>query len=224
MGQYYNPSNLDRKQWLLSHDYEKECGGFCGLKLMEHSWLKNAFVSAVERLLTPNNPWHKTRVVWAGDYSEIKHLLPQRVRDAYAKWYGKHNPTYAKQYSEDLQPNIYSLGMEEMEHVENQKLVKAPRWAFKKIHPAPLTKEEMKKFRYLVNHTKKQFVDKTKVPSDKEGWRVHPLPLLVCDSFGGGGSYHGDNPYAGTWVGDVISVEETKPVGFEEIRPDFFDE
>ena len=75
---------------------------------------------------------------------------------------------------------------------------------------------------YLVNHTKKVFVDLKKCPSD-DGWVVHPLPVLTCDSFGGGGCYHGDNEFAGDWVGDIISCEKVKPKGFVEIKPDFVD-
>lgn len=224
MGQYYKPSNLDRKEWLYTHHYSKECGGFCGLKLMEHSWMKNPFVHAVERLLTPGNPWHKTRVIWAGDYSEMKDLLPKKLIEAYKKWYAKIYPKSAADYPENLIPSVYHLGMDKQETDENNVRILAPMWAFKEIHPEPLTAAELKQFRFLVNHTKKQFVNKTKVPKGKDGWRVHPLPLLVCDSFGGGGSYHGDNPHAGKWVGDIISVESSKPEGYEEIKPDFFDE
>jgi hypothetical protein len=66
------------------------------------------------------------------------------------------------------------------------------------------------KFRYLVNHTKKLFVDKEKVPSE-DGWALHPLPLLTVEGNGrGGGDYRADenNPLIGSWARDVISVEE----------------
>ena len=64
---------------------------------------------------------------------------------------------------------------------------------------------------YIVNHTKKQFVDKRKVPS-VDGWRIHPLPLLTCEGNGrGGGDFHGESPLIGAWARDVISVEKTNP-------------
>lgn len=77
MGQYYKPINVDTKEWLYSHDFKyrvnKNGGGFfltsTGLKLMEHSYIGNPFVEAVEFLLTPNGKWHKQRLVWAGDYA-----------------------------------------------------------------------------------------------------------------------------------------------------------
>jgi hypothetical protein len=64
MGQYYKPVSLDLKEYLYSHDYDS------GLKLMEHSYIGNSFVSAVENLLIPGGRWHKHKIVWAGDYAE----------------------------------------------------------------------------------------------------------------------------------------------------------
>ena len=62
MGQYYKPVNIDRQEWLLSHDYDND------LKLMEHSYVGNGFVSVVEQLLASS--WKGDRIVWAGDYAE----------------------------------------------------------------------------------------------------------------------------------------------------------
>ncbi len=65
MGQYYKPIFLKEdtnkvEKWFESWDYD------CGLKLMEHSWLKNPFVLAVETQLMKN----PKRIVWAGDYAD----------------------------------------------------------------------------------------------------------------------------------------------------------
>ena len=73
------------------------------------------------------------------------------------------------------------------------------------------------RFRFVVNHTKKQFVDKTKLASCG-GYTIHPLPLLTCEGNGrGGGDYRGDSSLVGSWARDVISVEVDAPEGFEEI-------
>lgn len=87
-------------------------------------------------------------------------------------------------------------------------------------------KKELKPLnvRYIINHTKKEFVDKNKVPKDKDGWRVHPLPLLTCEGNGrGGGDYRLDNPNLGRWSRDIISVSRTKPKGKDlvELVPNF---
>lgn len=62
MGQYYKPMNLDRKEYLNSHEYDN------GLKLMEHSYFGNNFVGEVIILLM--NEWNGNRVIWAGDYAD----------------------------------------------------------------------------------------------------------------------------------------------------------
>ncbi len=76
--------------------------------------------------------------------------------------------------------------------------------------------------RYIVNHTKKQYVDKDILPEDEEGWSVHPLPLLTCEGNGrGGGDYRLWNDNTGYWARDRISVEETAPEDYEELIPNF---
>jgi len=76
--------------------------------------------------------------------------------------------------------------------------------------------------RYIVNHTKRQYVDKDVVPEDEEGWKVHPLPLLTCEGNGrGGGDYREDNSHIGDWARDKISIENEEPKDFLEICPHF---
>lgn len=77
-------------------------------------------------------------------------------------------------------------------------------------------------YRFLVNHTKKQYVDKTKSIS-----QIHPLPLLVCEgNKRGGGDYRGnDSELCGTWSRDIISVEIDHPSGeYSELTCHFKDE
>lgn len=69
MGQYFKAIALNDyghpiKGWVYSHDFGS------GLKLMEHSWMKNPFVNAVEGLLGEGQPWHKSKIVWGGDYAD----------------------------------------------------------------------------------------------------------------------------------------------------------
>ena len=173
MGQYFKPILLAEnkktvKAWMYSHEYDN------GLKLMEHSYIGNHFVSSFESLIK-NNP---QRVVWAGDYADEckgrKTNLYSRCKDT-----EKANPTESVSVT---------------------------------------------KTRYIVNHTKKQFVDKFSLPEikDWEGTKIHPLPLLTCEGNGrGGGDFRGENKFVGAWARDVISVESKKPQGFTEIKPDF---
>ena len=179
MGQYYYPVNLDKEEFLYSHDYGN------GLKLMEHSYIGNDFVATVEQLLTSGNSWQKTRIVWAGDYMDDGLFV------------------------DDPSVNLHGHA-----HVN-----------FDKISPKF---ENLSIGRYLVNHTKKEFVDKSKLSGE-----IHPLPLLTCSGNGrGGGDYHGsDEECVGSWARDVISIEKEdlklfifKKNDYKEIKPHFVEE
>ncbi len=75
---------------------------------------------------------------------------------------------------------------------------------------------------YIVNHTKKMFVDKTKLNNDDD-YVIHPLPLLICEGNGnGGGDYEGNAEHlVGTWARDVISMEFNKPEDYTELICEF---
>lgn len=64
MGQYYQVVNLDKKETIRPHAFG------CGAKLMEHSWIGNKLTGTVMELLSEGGAWHKTRMVWAGDYAD----------------------------------------------------------------------------------------------------------------------------------------------------------
>ena len=197
MGQYYMPCSLASnkksvKSFVYSHDiksrWKRYDGKFVttgqGLKLMEHSWLKNKMMLCVERLLTPGGEWHKTPIVWAGDSADPV----------------VENSSYYDLCNEGI----------DGEHV-TQKLI-----------PKPLTAKEAKEFRFIVNHTKKEFVDKQAVPS-VDGWQIHPLSLLTSQGNGrGGGDFRNEkNKFVGEWSADSISVEKEAPQGYKEIKPNF---
>ena len=83
--------------------------------------------------------------------------------------------------------------------------------------------------KYLVNHSKKQYLDCTKYYRESikysewyhgAFWVVHPLPLLTCIGNGlGGGDYRGINKEkAGFWFWDILEVCGTAPEGYEELN------
>jgi hypothetical protein len=76
--------------------------------------------------------------------------------------------------------------------------------------------------RYVVNHSKKTFVDKQAIKTKKpDDWRIHPLPLLTCEGNGlGGGDFggKGNMKLVGSWARDIISVERKKPKGYKEVK------
>lgn len=169
MGQYYYPIILSADGkivvWMCAHNYQN------GLKLMEHSFLTNQFVSTFEFGLSPEGGHHKSRVVWAGDYADNE---PDQEKNLYQQ---------CTEYTMIL-PHIKDTEM----------------------------------YRFIVNHTKKLFVDKSKVPKNQYGYRLHPLPLLTCEGNGrGGGDYRNNVPLIGSWARHVISVEVEAPADYEEI-------
>ena len=148
-----------------------------GAKLMEHSWLKNKFVQAVEFLLLEGARWHKKPIVWAGDYADPE---------------------------ESTEETIYSMCGE-----NGLKML---------IDMAP------QKYHYLVNYDKNEYVDKRKCP-EKEGWKIHPLPLLTAEGNGrGGGDYRGSNiEMVGAWARCRLGLVKEVPEGFTEITPNFIE-
>lgn len=187
MGQYYHPINVDTLECVYSHDYGS------GLKLMEHSWIGNDFVGAVMRLLLPGEKWHKCRLVWCGDYSELK--LSDIPSDS-----------EVENLTNELDPDeeIYSLA-----HDNTIKGIE------------PLTSQQ--DF-FIINHTQKEYVDLSKIKSDSEGWKIHPLPILTSAGNGnGGGDYNeeGSPELVGSWAGDRISVDFKPPEGYKELEVDF---
>jgi hypothetical protein len=182
MGQYFKPIILGEQPqegqhetvvaWMYSHKYDN------GLKLMEHSYQGNNFVSTFEKELTRRGSHYKSRVVWGGDYADeepgVKVISEGKEYDA----------------------NLYSLCNDGNE-----------------ISPKVTSTDD---YPYIVNHTKKLFVDKNNVPEivGWEGTKIHPLPLLTSEGNGqGGGDFRGkdENEIVGSWARDVISVEKDSP-------------
>lgn len=229
MGQYYYPVSLDCREYLLAHAFDN------GLKLMEHSYVGNNFMAAIENLLQPGEAWYKTRLVWAGDYADEGKFLENLGDIDY-----EHN-------GETYSHNLYTYASDH--YVE--------------VAPEATNQVRNEQFRYLINHSKKQYVDINQLQSDSSGLIIHPLALLTCDGNGrGGGDYRSSASYTllmeqrealersmnieadtldyhfvqneindlqhqieavdvhvGLWSGDVISVDDGIPISFTQIHP-----
>lgn len=203
MGQYYvaiilGPAGEKRefiRCWVDTWHYGS------GSKLMEHSYIGNKFVSAVEWLLSPLGPFWKSRLVWAGDYADAKTSVSE---EATAVAGADEEGSEA-----DSQDNLYHAVLSD----------NAPE-AGKRETPSPV---DMSDYRYIVNHTKQLYVDKKAVNADGHGYRIHPMPLLTAEGNGrGGGDFHGTGePDVGSWARDVISVEREAPADYEKVHYEF---
>ena len=165
------------RMWMWGHMYQQ------GLKLMEHSYIGNPFVSAFEFQISEDGPFYKSRVVWAGDYADTE---PES--------------DYDRLEIEMNGKNLYNMAMDE-------------EMPYPKLQKPPIRNTDP--YRYIVNHTKKQYVDKKDFMNG-----IHPLPLLTCEGNGrGGGDYRGTSiEHCGSWARDVISVDRKAPEGYSELR------
>jgi hypothetical protein len=93
-----------------------------------------------------------------------------------------------------------------------------------KTNITPTTELGQHKSRYIINHDTKEYVDKENVPTSKDGWQIHPLPLLTCEGNGrGGGDFRGDSELVGSWSRNLISVSEELPEGYTELEFDIME-
>ena len=214
MGQYYRCIVL-KKDWketkkpilaaLSPYDFDN------GAKLMEHSYVRNNYVSAFMHLV---HELDKDRsglpCVWGGDYADTfsTESLPL---------FKKMN-TNTQKYEICGGFNAYNKAGDWMNE-DGEK-------SDELNEVLNLIKDyNMHDYRYIINHTKKEYV---KVPEyEKDKWTVHPLPILLADGNGRGlGDYHNEiciNPeetnwgkrkytkkhnaqFVGTWAYDTISV------------------
>ena len=194
MGQYYKPCVLADKSedtqnekvlaWMYSHNYGN------GLKLMEHSWMRNDFVNTFEKLLSPRGQFAKKRIVWAGDYAD-----------------GEAGLTYQNQEGRPQEVNLYEL-CEDNNQIEPKK-VNRSRYQFIFNHT---TKQFVDKTKVPVTD---YWTDKN---GKKWPFTIHPLPLLTCEGNGrGGGDFRGDEKgQVGVWARHSISVGNKVPKGYTE--------
>ena len=77
--------------------------------------------------------------------------------------------------------------------------------------------------KFLLNHDRQQFVDLDeykKLSVDKDGWTIHPLPLLTAVGNGrGGGDFHAGNTgfeKVGLWAWQLISFADKPPKNFSK--------
>ena len=201
MGQYYKPINIDKKQYVYSHDFGN------GLKLMEHSYVGNNFVQVVEGLIAEGGAWHGDRIVWAGDYADFeKGAKVQRFKDSYTGEMRTHKP------------NLFDLIDSDVNAEMRVKPSKGKKYRY-------VINLDTKQF----VDTRK--VPLTDVWTDRNGkeWpvQIHPLPILTCEGNGrGGGDLHKEDPLIGAWARARVTVSNLLPKayeGYKEIEFNIFE-
>lgn len=191
MGQYYYPVELEKKEHLYSHDFGN------GLKLMEHSWLDNNFVQAVEMLLVEGGRWDKHKIVWAGDYAD-----PEEEGSEHYQHDENGNPINIQSMLDDKDKLVFVIEACPPDH---HFLINFDKKEF-------VDKRKVKGF---------------KASWDDDIWHIHPLPLLTCEGNGrGGGDFRGSDPkhLIGSWARNSIGLRKEVPEGFTEIIFDLIEE
>ena len=224
MGQYYhavmtqgNKTTVFNNRTALVTEQDKIEGkrdsyyNYHGLKIMEHSWLRNDLVNGVAKRLLNK----KGRVVWVGDYSD---------EGIFKSSDGTETPlTLEELYHAGVSTGLDKDGYQTYEGKlpDNVKFMKLVRYN-------PNFSMEHK---FLINLTKKEYIHLDEYISrsmDKDGWCVHPLPLLTSTGGDrGGGDYHSsfiDSHLVGYWAYDELIIKETEPKGFTKLDVTFSEE
>lgn len=198
MGQYYAPCIL-KKNWkraknpievsFCSHRFDN------GLKLMEHSYVRNSFVTAMCYLLANN--YFGRNFAWVGDYAD------NRETDMYNKdgvsFYDKGSELWEKKKNLETEEEV------------------------KKAISYDDGYMSLPTYKYIVNLTKNEYIKIPKFKDGV--LTIHPLPLLCADGNGrGGGDYFGKNEtYIGRWAYDKIGITNDRKaiIGLEELKIKF---
>ena len=206
MGQYYKCVVL-KNDWketkkpvraaLSSYDFNN------GAKLMEHSYVHNNYVGAFMHLVHElDTDRSGLPCVWCGDYADavateglplIERINPDTQESEVVGGFQAYNEAcdWMGEYG----------GKKSNEYLDVIKLVNdAPKHYYN----------------YIINHTKKQYVE---VPNCyKTKWLIHPLPILLADGNGKGSWDYYEGQYGekhnarfvGLWAYDTISVTNSK--------------
>lgn len=128
------PISIEKKEFVLSHDYGN------GLKLMEHSWIGNAFVGVVENLIKKGGQWYNNHILWAGDYADDE-------KEQERNYYGIVSETGTKLMPvQNKDTNLrYLVNFDKKEFVDLKKVPVSDVWTDENgneynfnIHPLPL--------------------------------------------------------------------------------------
>jgi len=193
MGQYYYPVNLDTKEYIISHDFSKASKNIFFVGL---KLMEHSYIG---------NPM--MNVV-------ERFLMPK------GKWY-KTRIVWAGDYA-DSEPDTKTKKFPEGENIHSiYGNVKKNKITIKEL--GKNMKDIPEEYRYLVNHSLKVFIDKSKIKKDEYGYKIHPLSLLTAEGNGrGGGDYHNDDDARiGFWSRQIISIEKEIPKGYSEMDGQF---
>lgn len=215
MGQYYTAVNLDKNEYLYSHDLDT------GLKLMESAYINdshrtNLYMNTLTKLM--QNQWAKDRVIMIGDYADFRWASDKTSLQKDKEFYL--NLTKEKEFNYLKEKNArgyYNTLFADDANFENVS------------HSYKVDDEEIPRF--LCNKQTKEFVDLYELPveykykdtntNEVSFVSIYPLPLLIAVGNGqGGGDYFGLNEEkVGLWCdsSNHIYFTDEKPSNYTEL-------
>lgn len=170
----------------------------------EHYFMENHEMKTMLGMLAPEQPWHRTKLVWAGSHDDFNRFLTKEHAEKY-----DHYNLY------DVAKLYFTRIIEERKN----------HWKLSAKYE-PIAKRVI----CLANHDLREYCLLTDLPrSVIDGFRICPLPLLtasVSSTHYYEGDYDSDDEtqeWIGRWAGHSISSEFAIPEGYTEIEPDFWE-
>ena len=199
MGQYYRVVSLENKEAMMPSHY------MVGLKLMEHAYYYNEFVCEIIELLM--SEWKGNRVVWSGDYSDT----------AIYEW--------DSEIFKNISPYSFDYSEFDTDHNEGGTIFELTEYGAEGVLEMM---ETISKTHVFVNYDKKIYCRFDCCKENEYGFRISPIPLLLCNSNGrGGGDYRSESDYdlVGSWAYHHVGVEKIKELSedFEEVGYKFYE-
>jgi hypothetical protein len=237
MGQYY-------KAIFLSNDGKINgwTESFGGVKMMEHAFQDEPVVRFIQDKIY-NKP---TAIVWAGDYAEPEeipcslenainalHYIIRNHSELHSSdqhYVEKAKAILARKYTENFNDDDCICMTFALNSYRKNLYTMCDDVVYKHMPYNIYDANYYKLHKYLLNHTKKEYIDVLKNNNqDEEQYekdkasRLHPLPLLTAETgTGGGGDYRGVGVEdVGIWARDLISTADEVPEGFTELEVKF---
>lgn len=219
MGEYFNWVNVDKREYLCPGDFD------LGNKLYESAGANNALLQALCALLTDD--WRGDRLIWLGDYAEI----PADTENAALKCLAAQHAAWleAEGVSEPVDTfimcayrNVSALFREAEIHVRPDiaRMVDNNDFSDNEygVDPADpwkgLFARSGRPYRFAVNRSKREFLaserERQGVECRDSCWHSCLPVLFAC-----GGTVN--EPYAGHWIGDRLSLSDEPPDGYRDM-------
>ena len=215
MGQYYYGVIIDKDS------KEPIMAAYCG-KLTESN---RADMASFAYELSKGRKGYMQRLIWAGDYSDLKDYDGQNLYHVIGDREEKGEKVATTlQELDGIWATIRDLKGEAYEKAKEDYEQKSEAYWMEHIYKA--NGDLRDELRYLCNHDRREYMDLNAFPI--RGWEKvrNPLPILFSDPtcrIKGGGDYmyQDDWQYYSLWCGCVVSTEKDIPEGYKEISPRF---